>query len=153
MKSHGESSAYIRRNSGTKSVGASSSFSGLRGKLCGCGEKVVLLQANTTKNKGRFFWRCRNWRSDDNCKYFEWVHDGEESVMEEKPEIEEEDDELVGVNDKYVIQLIRKNIKLKLKLEAEMTGGKIQFYIFVVAWILTLMFGVIMCLKSNCSVN
>jgi len=62
MKSHGESSAYIRRNSGTKSVGASSSFSGLRGKLCGCGEKVVLLQANTTKNKGRFFWRCRNWR-------------------------------------------------------------------------------------------
>jgi len=73
--------------------------------------------------------------------------------MEEKPEIEEEDDELVAVNDKYVIQLIRKNTKLKLKLEAEMTAGKIQFYIFVVAWILTLMFGVIMCLKSNCSVN
>jgi len=74
-------------------------------------------------------------------------------MMEDKPEIEEEDDELVAVNDKYVIQLIRKNTKLKLKLETEMTAGKIQFYIFVVAWILTLMFGVIMCLKSNCSVN
>ena len=71
--------------------------------------------------------------------------------MEDKPEIKEEDDELVAVNDKYVIQLIRKNTKLKL--EAKMTAGKIQFYIFVVAWILTLMFGVIMCLKSNYSVN
>jgi len=33
MKSHGESSAYIRRSSGMKSVGASNSFLGLRGKL------------------------------------------------------------------------------------------------------------------------
>jgi len=55
MKSHGESFAYIRESSGTKSVRASSLFSGLRGKLCGCGERVVLLQANTTKNKGRCF--------------------------------------------------------------------------------------------------
>ena len=73
--------------------------------------------------------------------------------MQDKPEIEEEDDELVAVNDKYVIQLIRKNTKLKLKLEAKMVARKIQFYFFVVAWILTLIFCVILCLKSNCSVN
>jgi len=55
MKFHGESSAYIHRSSRMKRVGASSSFSDLRGKLCGCAERVVLMQANKTKNKGRFF--------------------------------------------------------------------------------------------------
>jgi len=74
-------------------------------------------------------------------------------MVQDKPEIEEEDDELVVVNDKYVIQLIRKNTKLKLKLEVEMAASKIQFYFFVVAWVLTLMFCVVLCLKRNCSVN
>jgi len=55
MKCDGESSTYIHKSCGMKRVGASTLFFGLRGKLCGCGERVMLLQANMTKNKCRIF--------------------------------------------------------------------------------------------------
>ncbi|KOM56696.1 hypothetical protein LR48_Vigan10g258800 [Vigna angularis] len=33
----------------------------LASKNCGCGERLLLLKATTLKNKGRQFYRCRNW--------------------------------------------------------------------------------------------
>ncbi|WVY95864.1 hypothetical protein V8G54_028015 [Vigna mungo] len=32
--------------------------------------------ATTVKNKGRWFFRCRNWASNSSCNYFEWHDEG-----------------------------------------------------------------------------
>jgi len=64
MKSHGEGCASIHRSYGSNSTTSSTPFSSLRGKgkVCGCGTTLMLLKANTVKNKGRLLWRCRNWK-------------------------------------------------------------------------------------------
>jgi len=56
----------MRRSYGSKSSTTSSSSSQIRNskfvpRICGSGETLLLLKANTQKNNGRFFWRCKNW--------------------------------------------------------------------------------------------
>ena len=50
-----------QRSSGSKIWRSCASSSEMASKVCGCGEKLLLLKASTVKNKGRLFWRCRNW--------------------------------------------------------------------------------------------
>jgi len=57
----------MKRSVGSKGCPLSSSSSAQVGsshfgrKVCGCGDQLLLLKATTTKNNGRFFFRCRNW--------------------------------------------------------------------------------------------
>jgi len=57
MESHGEGCTFVRRSYGSNSTTSSTLFSSLRGKgkVCGCGTTVMLLKANTVKNKGKLF--------------------------------------------------------------------------------------------------
>jgi len=54
-----------QRNSGSKMSQSCASSSDISLKVCGCGEKLLLLNATIVKNKGRLFWRCRNWVVSD----------------------------------------------------------------------------------------
>ncbi|KOM25745.1 hypothetical protein LR48_Vigan181s002300 [Vigna angularis] len=64
----------------------------LASKKCGCGERLLLLKATTLKNKGRLFYRCRNWASNSSCTFFEWVDEGdfkmEGSLQRKSEEVE-----------------------------------------------------------------
>ncbi|KAG2376458.1 uncharacterized protein HKW66_Vig0153880 [Vigna angularis] len=64
----------------------------LASKNCGCGERLLLLKATTLKNKGRLFYRCRNWASNSSCNFFEWVDEGdfemEGSLQRKSEEVE-----------------------------------------------------------------
>ncbi|QCD86077.1 hypothetical protein DEO72_LG3g598 [Vigna unguiculata] len=57
-------------------------------KVYGCGERLLLLKASTVKNKGRLFWRCRNWATNSHCNYFEWVDDKESDFQGKETESE-----------------------------------------------------------------
>jgi len=83
-------------------------------KVYGCGERLLLLKASTVKNKGRLFWRCRNWavsfksrdfywmlllylwqwfhlflsQTNSHCNYFEWVDDEESDFQGKETESE-----------------------------------------------------------------
>jgi len=50
-------------------------------------------------------------------------------MVQDKPKIEEED-EMIAANEKYVIKMVRKNTKLKLKLVAERVEGKYEVLFF-----------------------
>ncbi|KAJ1375566.1 Zinc finger, GRF-type [Sesbania bispinosa] len=43
---------------------SSSSFPSRR-TLCDCGEDLVLMTSKTVRNPGKKFWRCPNWKADE----------------------------------------------------------------------------------------
>jgi len=61
MKSGSKGFNFTQRKIGSKISQSCVSSSEIASKLCGCGERLLLLEATTMKNKGRLFWRCRNW--------------------------------------------------------------------------------------------
>jgi len=61
MKSGSKGFPCTPRNTGSKMSQSCASSSEMSSKVCGCGERLLLLKASTVKNKGRLFWRCRNW--------------------------------------------------------------------------------------------
>jgi len=65
MKSGSRGIHCTQRSSGSKISQTCSSLSDMTSKLCGCGERLLLLNATTVKNNGRLFWRCRNWAVSD----------------------------------------------------------------------------------------
>ncbi|KAG2399212.1 uncharacterized protein HKW66_Vig0083060 [Vigna angularis] len=126
--------------------------------IWGYGQRLLLLKATTLKNKGRLFLRCSNWTSNSNCNYFECVDEGEseiEATLQRKTEevevcLEKEKVEEVEVcleKENVVLDLRKKNKKLKRKLEQERKYGKIMLLLFVLSWALTIMF----LLKINCN--
>ncbi|QCD95835.1 hypothetical protein DEO72_LG6g532 [Vigna unguiculata] len=64
------------------------SSSEMSSKVCGCGERLLILKASTVQNKGRLFWRCRNWATNSHCNYFEWVDDEESDFQGKETESE-----------------------------------------------------------------
>ncbi|KAM7497181.1 hypothetical protein LguiA_021595 [Lonicera macranthoides] len=40
---------------------------------CHCGYPVVMKTSKTSKNPGRRFIGCRNWRSETSCGFFDWI--------------------------------------------------------------------------------
>jgi len=61
MKSGSKGFNFTQRKIGSKMSQSCGSSSEIASKVCGCGERLLLLKATTVKNKGRLFWRCRNW--------------------------------------------------------------------------------------------
>ncbi|XP_027941648.1 uncharacterized protein LOC114195394 [Vigna unguiculata] len=117
-------------------------------KFCGCGEKLLLLKANTAKNNGRFFWRCRNWTTEGNCSFFQWADEGE-PVWDELTE--KKDEETLCDKEKMVVDLLQKNVKLKKKLMEERKLGQIKMWLFLVSWAFTIVFCVLFVMKINCN--
>ncbi|WVZ21869.1 hypothetical protein V8G54_000413 [Vigna mungo] len=110
MKGESEGNVWMRKTIGSSKSQSSTSSSRLPPKMCGCGEMLLLLKATTAKNKGRLFYRCRNWAV---------------SQIEGK----REELELCLGNDKDVVDLKKKIEKLKRKLEEEKKLGQV-----VLAW-------------------
>ncbi|KAF7824098.1 uncharacterized protein G2W53_022242 [Senna tora] len=44
-----------------------------RGRHCFCGERAIILTSRTQENPGRRFWRCKNFKSADDCDFFDWI--------------------------------------------------------------------------------
>ncbi|XP_027922385.1 uncharacterized protein LOC114180295 [Vigna unguiculata] len=70
MKSGSSRIDCRQRKIGLKISQSTTSCSEIASKVCGCGERLLLLKAGTMKNKGRLFWRCRNWASNSHYNYF-----------------------------------------------------------------------------------
>ncbi|KAJ1425924.1 hypothetical protein SESBI_10650 [Sesbania bispinosa] len=71
----------MKRSSTTKS---SSSSSISRRSSCACGDELILMKSNSTRNPGRMFWRCRNWdciydyldlQKEVTYNFFRWADD------------------------------------------------------------------------------
>ncbi|KAJ1390111.1 Zinc finger, GRF-type [Sesbania bispinosa] len=119
---------------------SSTSSSVPRIRRCRCGEKLILLTSNTSKNPGRNFWRCPFWDTENSCKYFQWA-DGEVS------------EDLTVRADYAVDDLKAKNAKLKLKLLAERKSGKMKTYLVVLSWFFSFVVLAFCALKCNCNLN
>ena len=65
MKSGSRGIHCTQRSIGSKMSQTYSSSLDMSSKLCRCRERLLLLKATTVKNKGRLFWRCRNWAVSD----------------------------------------------------------------------------------------
>ncbi|KOM31851.1 hypothetical protein LR48_Vigan01g140700 [Vigna angularis] len=76
----------------------------LASKNCGCGERLLLLKATTLKNKGRLFYRCRNWAVRD---------------FEMEGSLQRKSEEVEVCIENVVLDLRKKKDKLKKKLEEE----------------------------------
>ena len=170
----------MQRSSGSKIWRSCASSSEIASKVCGCGEKLLLLKASTVKNKGRLFWRCRNWavgiglffelhlvffvivsffvQSNSHCNYFEWVNESESMFEGKDSELEssegktaEEDKVCCLEKDKVIMDLIKKNEKLKRKLQQEKQIGKFLQVLFVLSWVATVVLVIMVLLKVNCN--
>ncbi|KAJ1440036.1 Zinc finger, GRF-type [Sesbania bispinosa] len=85
------------------------------------GEKLLLLTSTTAKNPGRLFWRCALWDvNPKTCKFFLWA------------DHEELSEGTVYRTESAVEEMRKKNTKLRAKLLAERTAGRI------LSWVVTL---------------
>ncbi|KAL8487740.1 hypothetical protein ACS0TY_024171 [Phlomoides rotata] len=50
-----------------------SSYNNGAAKLCGHGVEAIRFTSMTDDNPCRRFWRCRFYKKDNDCKYFEWI--------------------------------------------------------------------------------
>jgi len=55
MKSESKGFPCSQRNNGSRMSQSCASSSDISSKVCGCGERFLLLKATTVKNKGRLF--------------------------------------------------------------------------------------------------
>lgn len=84
-------------------------------------------------NKGKLFWRCPFWQSEDTCDLFIW---DEDLVVKVVNGIEEVD--VNKLKDLEIVELLRelyeglkkKNMKLHSKLKSEAYAGKSSFCVF-----------------------
>ncbi|XP_014493179.1 uncharacterized protein At1g43920, Chloroplastic isoform X2 [Vigna radiata var. radiata] len=126
----------------------SGSSSHLASRNCGCGERLLVLKASTLKNKGRRFYRCRNWASNSSCNFFEWV---DEEDFEIEGNLQRKSEEVEVCIENVVLDLRKKRDKLKKKLEQERRNNKMMLVFFVLSWALTVMFCIMFVLKINCN--
>jgi len=73
MKSGRKGFPCTPRNTGSKMSQSCASSSEMSSKVCGCGERLLILKASTVQNKGRLFWRCRNWAVSFKSPDFYWM--------------------------------------------------------------------------------
>jgi len=186
MKSGSKGFPCTPRNTGSKMSQSCASSSEMSSKVCGCGERLLLLKASTVKNKGRLFWRCRNWAvsfksrdlldvafvfvvmvssfSNSHCNYFEWVDDEESDFQGKEKESEAsggkrvdggkkgEEDEVSLKREKIMLDLMKKNEKLKMKLQQEKKIRTFLFFLFVISWVSTIVMVFMLLFKVNCNV-
>ncbi|KOM53033.1 hypothetical protein LR48_Vigan09g169200 [Vigna angularis] len=148
MKADSGGTGYTRRSIGSGMSQTCGSFSHLASKMCGCGERLLVLKTTTLKNKGRLFYRCRNWASNASCNYFEWVDEGH---YENEGSLQRKSEEVEVCMEKVVLDLRKKKDKLKRKLEQERKNFKMMLVFFVLSWVLTVMLCIMFVFKINCN--
>ncbi|KAG2379831.1 uncharacterized protein HKW66_Vig0166100 [Vigna angularis] len=144
-----------RRSIGSGMSETCGSSSHLASRNCGCGERLLLLKATTLKNKGRLFYRCRNWAVSEKMfyllwvNYFEWVDEGDSKI---EGSLQRRSEEVEVCIENVVLDLRKKKDKLKRKLEQERKKFKMMLVLFVLSlWALTVMFCIMFLLKINCN--
>jgi len=96
-------------------------------------------------------------QSNSNCNYFEWVNEeeckgeGRESEFEAGAGKRFEEEEVCLEKEKLILDLIKKNEKLKRKLQKEKTFGKLLQLLFVLSWAFSIVFVVMFLFKLNCN--
>src|SRR3954471_13505815 len=55
----------------------STSVSNRRWRMCACNVRMTSYRCKNDRNRGRLFWRCPFWQSDETCNLFEWDDDME----------------------------------------------------------------------------
>jgi len=96
-------------------------------------------------------------QSNSNCNYFEWVNEeeckdeGGESEFEDGVGKRFEEEEVCLEKEKLILNLIKKNEKLKRKLQKEKTFGKLLQLLFVLSWAFSIVFVVMFLFKLNCN--
>ncbi|KOM28778.1 hypothetical protein LR48_Vigan583s002900 [Vigna angularis] len=136
MKADSGGIGCTRRSIGSGMSQTSGSSSHLASIMCGCGERMLVLKATTLKNRGRLFYRCRNWASNGSCNYFEWVDEGHNEI---ERSLQRKSEEVEVCMEKVVLDLRKKKDKLKRKLEEERKNFKMMLVFFVLSWALTVM--------------
>ena len=100
-------------------------------------------------------------QSNSNCNYFEWVNESESTFEGKDSELESsggktvEEDKVCCLEkeekDKAIMELIKKNDKLKKKLQQEKNIGKFLQLLFVFSWVATVVVVIMVLLKVNCN--
>jgi len=96
-------------------------------------------------------------QSNSHCNYFEWVKEDEYEFEGKESEIEAnsgkivEEDEVCLDRDKVILELTKRNEKLKKKLQTERRLGKFLQFLFLMSWAFTVLFVVMFLLKVNCN--
>jgi len=108
-----------------------------------------------------FFGVCYNGfiflQSNSHCNYFQWVNEeecrgeGEESEFKAVAGKRVEEDEVCLEKEKLILDLIKKNEKLKRKLQKEKRFGKVLQLLFVLLWGFSIVFVVMFLFKFNCN--
>ncbi|XP_022635247.1 uncharacterized protein At1g43920, Chloroplastic-like [Vigna radiata var. radiata] len=137
-----------RRSIGSGMSQTCGSSSHLTSKMCGCGERLLVLKATTLKNKGRLFYRCRNWASNASCNYFEWVDEGHNEI---EGSLQRKSEEVDVYMEKALLDLRKKKDKLKRKLEQKRKNFKMMLVFFVLSWALTVILCIMFVFKINCN--
>jgi len=99
-------------------------------------------------------------QSNSHCNYFEWVNESESTFEGKDSELESSRGKTVEENkvcclekeekDKVIMELIKKNDKLKRKLQQENIGKFLQL-LFVLSWVATVVLVIMVLLKVNCN--
>jgi len=182
MKSGSRGIHCTQRSIGSKMSQTYSSSLDMSSKLCRCRERLLLLKATTVKNKGRLFWRCRNWavsdkfliywaklisfdvlmvlffflQSNSHYNFFEWFNEEESKFEGNAPDFQDsgrtrvEEDEVCLEKEKVILELIKKNEKLKTKLQEEKRFGRFLQFFFLLSWTLTILLVFMLSFKFNC---
>ena len=77
--------------------------------------------------------------------------EGKESKIEANSGKIVEKDEVCLDREKFILELIKKNEKLKRKLQQERRLGKFLQFLFLISWASTVVFVVMFLLKVNCN--
>lgn len=88
--------------------------------------------------------------SNSHFNYIKWVDEGE-SKIEVNVETKMEENEVCFEKEKVVLDLMKKDEKLKRKLQQKRKVEKIMLLLFVVSWTLTIFFFVMFLLMINCN--
>jgi len=72
-----------------------------------------------------------------------------ETEVEQKPEMEEGENENLSGNETMILQLVHKNVKLKKKLSAKRKMGEIKLFFFHLSWGFTIRLCILFMLKTN----
>ncbi|CAK8541446.1 unnamed protein product [Lathyrus sativus] len=89
-------------------------------------------------NKGRIFWRCPFWKSEETCDLFIWDEDlvGEDvNGVEHVENYKQKELETIELLRELYEGSKKKNMKLQEKSRSEAWAGKIKLFCFVVSFI------------------
>jgi len=103
-------------------------------------------------------------QTNSHCNYFEWVDDEESDFQGKETESEAsggkrvdggkkgEEDEVSLKREKIMLDLMKKNEKLKMKLQQEKKIRTFLFFLFVILWVSTIVMVFMLLFKVNCNV-